>query len=110
MLECIDEEESNQSGRSSEDHSAHTTDPRYFSKKEYMTTLTQSHSYNDPRPKYSILAKKVSNDDIYDMTEKRVKKAKRGGNPQQKKGLVIDKRISRKFYPDSTFYFPLLSN
>lgn len=100
-LECINEENSSEN-QLSQDSSAFTSDARYFSKRDYATVLTRSATSNDAQNKYSILAKRISNDDMLEITEKRMTK-RRTTNKQPKQNLLqIDKKLSSKS-PLSTF-------
>lgn len=98
-LECIDEEGSHEEKLSSEDHSALTAEPHHISKEDYYNALQRSHTANDGARKYSILAKRVSNDDFLDITEKRKTSIKKRGteSSQPKQQLLsINKGVSSK--------------
>ena len=69
VLEWIDEEDSNME-RNSDGMSAHTWDPRYFSKNKYTDALTKAVS-NRERPSYSILARKLNDEDLLKLTTMR---------------------------------------
>lgn len=70
VLECIDEEDSNESIHS-KDNSAYTVDPRYLTKEAYFSTLKKNKSSKAGRSSYSILAKKVTNEDLIKITKGR---------------------------------------
>jgi len=63
ILEAIDEEGSSVNSQA-DGLSNHTADPRYFSKNQYTEVLSNVASVNRERPSYSILAKKLSDDDL----------------------------------------------
>ena len=99
-LESIDEEEnSNDEGDqgSSIDNSAYTADPRYFTKSEYVEALHKAASVrDDDRQRYSIMVKRISNDDFSRMQKGKVKKYRSTATQPSQHKLQLQNKISSK--------------
>jgi hypothetical protein len=101
-LESIDEEEnSNDDGdkNSSLDKSAYTADPRYFTKSEYVQALQKAASVrDDDRQRYSIMVKRISNDDFEKMQKVQMKKYRSSAAQPNQQKLQLQNKISSKSY------------
>lgn len=99
-LESIDEEEnSNDDGEivSSLDNSAYTADPRYFTKSEYVEALQKAASVrDDERNRYSIMVKRISNDDFTKMQNGKLKKYRSTAVQPNQQKLQLQNKISSK--------------
>lgn len=91
VLECINEEDSSESMRS-KDNSAYTADPRYLTKGEYFATIKKHKSSKVGRSSHSILAKKITADELISISKARSTMAQ----PKQQY-LSINRGQSRKF-------------
>lgn len=61
--------------QNSDGMSAHTADPRYFSKNKYTDALSNA-AVNRERPSYSILARKLDGNDLLKFTSMTTRKGR----------------------------------
>jgi hypothetical protein len=90
VLECIDEEDSNEDKLLS-DNSAYTADPRYLYNGNFFASLKKD-TKKSGRTSYSILAPKVTSEDLFRMT-----KGRSALNHPKQQYLSINRAQNRKF-------------
>jgi hypothetical protein len=96
-LESIDEEQSDERNNEQEANlSMHTSDPRYFANTEYMNALQKAASVADNQPRYSIMVKRISSQDLLDQEKIRMKKIRSSKAQPTQNNLQLRQRVSSK--------------
>jgi len=97
LLESIDEEQSDEQKVLPEMNlSVHTSDPRYFTKTEYTNTLQKAVSEAENQPRYSIMVKRISSQNMLKQEKVRLKKVRTSKGQPTQSNLQLRQRVSSK--------------